>query len=279
MSCLVVRAGKNFGFESSELPKGFCLSTTTMSTPSSCCPSGSWGELKNPNYVAKGQVDEVDGLSLYRVGNSSKCIIWNYDIFGFEGGRSRQMADFLADNGYMVIMPDYYRGKMKDPFASPGNETVEFLIQESNWSGQLKGDWENIILPYSLKNGAKTFGTIGTCWGTYVVVRLASYVEMKAGVSLHPSHSPVINMLGENEEQILKEIKSPQMFMPADNDDPNVMTGGLGKKILGDGLEIIEFPEMAHGWTVRGDLSKPEVERDVKKAFNFVLAFFGKYLH
>jgi hypothetical protein len=44
------------------------------------------------------------------------------------------------------------------------------------------------------------------------------------------------------------------MFMPADNDGPNVSPGGLGKKILGDGLEIIEFPEMAHGWTVRGDL-------------------------
>ena len=45
-----------------------------------------------------------------------------------------------------------------------------------------------------------------------------------------------------------------QMFMPADNDGPNVSPGGLGKKILGDGLEIIEFPDMAHGWTVRGDL-------------------------
>jgi len=28
---------------------------------------------------------------------------------------------------------------------------------------------------------------------------------------MHPSHTPVIGMLSENEEEILKEIKSPQV--------------------------------------------------------------------
>jgi hypothetical protein len=44
------------------------------------------------------------------------------------------------------------------------------------------------------------------------------------------------------------------MFMPAGGDEANVKMGGLGKTVLGDGVEIIEFPDMAHGWTVRGDL-------------------------
>jgi len=34
---------------------------------------------------------------------------------------------------------------------------------------------------------------------------------------------------------------------------------------LTDGLEVIEFPAMNHGWSIRGDLSMKEVERDVKK--------------
>ena len=58
----------------------------------------------------------------------------------------------------------------------------------------------------------------------------------------------------------------------------SVILNGLGKQVLGDGVEIIEFPDMRHGWTVRGDLADPAIERDVKKAFNLVLAFFGKYL-
>ena len=86
------------------------------------------------------------------------------------------------------------------------------------------------------------------------------------------------NILEENEEEILKEVKSPQMFLPARSDKDSVKMNGLGKKILGDGVEIIEFPDMSHGWTTRGDLSDPKVERDVKKAFNFVISFFGKYL-
>ena len=105
-------------------------------------------------------------------------------------------------------------------------------------------------------------------------------------ISRNFSHTE--NVLNENEEEILKNVKSPQMFLPSRSDKDSVKLAaqtpdgtkiiGLGKQILGDGVEIIEFPDMSHGWTTRGDLSDPIVERDVKKAFNFVISFFGKYL-
>ena len=41
----------------------------------------------------------ADGLSIYRVGNGSRCVIWNYDIFGFNGGRTRQLCDILGEQG------------------------------------------------------------------------------------------------------------------------------------------------------------------------------------
>ena len=68
------------------------------------------------------------------------------------------------------------------------------------------------------------------------------------------------------------------MFLPSQSDPASVKPNGLGKQVLCNGFEIIEFPDMRHGWTVRGDLAAPAIERDVKKAFNLVLAFFGKYL-
>ncbi len=85
-------------------------------------------------------------------------------------------------------------------------------------------------------------------------------------------------ILKEDEEEILKAVKCPQMFMPANGDHANTFPDGLGKKVLGDGLEIVPFPDMQHGWSVRGDMKDPKVERDVKKAFNMALTFFGKYL-
>ena len=95
---------------------------------------------------------------------------------------------------------------------------------------------------------------------------------------MHPSHPKVIEELQENEESVLKEIKCPQFFLPASNDNPTTKFGGLGKQVLGDSLDIVEFPDMQHGWSIRGDLSDPTVERDVKKAFNLALAFFKKCL-
>ena len=38
-------------------------------------------------------------LSIYRVGNGSRCIVWNYDSFGFDGGRTREVADLIASKG------------------------------------------------------------------------------------------------------------------------------------------------------------------------------------
>jgi len=247
---------------------------------SSCCPENSWGKLNNPGYKAKGIVEKIQetNIDVYRVGESEKCIIWNYDVFGFDGGRTRQMADFIADHGYMVIIPDYYRGKICDVTKENLDTIMTFLKTESVWDGKLKEDWEKSVCPYATKNGAISFGTIGFCWGSYPVIRLSADPRIKAGVSMHPSHPKVCEQLEEDEEAVLKDIKCPQFFLPADGDSPTTKFGGVGKKVLGDALEIVEFPEMQHGWSIRGDLGEPKVERDVKKAFNLTLAFFKKYL-
>jgi len=241
-----------------------------------CCTENAWGVLNNPEYKEKGIVDKIDDLDIYRVGESSKCIIWCYDVFGFKGGRTRQMCDFLADSGYMVIMPDFYRGEMCEPTEE---RIASFIKEKTQWQTSLKVDWEKKIRPYAEKHGAITFGGVGTCWGSYVVLRLAEDVCFKAGVSFHPSHSPIAgNILQESEEDILKAVKCPQMFMPAEGDHANTYPDGLGKKVMGDALSVVTFPDMKHGWSIRGDLSDPKVDRDVKKAFNLALGFFKIYM-
>ncbi|XP_059096384.1 carboxymethylenebutenolidase homolog [Tigriopus californicus] len=239
----------------------------------SCCPEESWGELaKDPDYVEQGVVERVLDMDLYRVGNSSKCIIWNYDIFGFDSGRTRQLADLLASKGYMVIIPDYYRGTLKDPREGG---VKDFIVDQSNWN-QLQKDWEDITAPYAKEHGAETFGAIGTCWGSYMVLRLSAYPEVKAGVSMHPSHPNIAPLVEESEQELLEAVVgTPQLFMPAGSDGQSVKPGGLGSQILGDGLKIVEFPTMQHGWTARGDLSNPDIEKEVKRAMDEALAFFN----
>lgn len=65
-----------------------------------------------------------------------------------------------------------------------------------------------------------------------MVLRLCENVDFKAGVSFHPSHSPISGLLGESEEEILKNVKCPQIFMPAEGDHENTYPGGLGRKLF-----------------------------------------------
>ncbi len=66
--------------------------------------------------------------------------------------------------------------------------------------------------------------------------------------------------------------------MPAGSDHANVKPDGLGENVLKERLQIVEFPEMRHGWTTRGDLSSAAVERDVKKAIDLAIKHFDKHL-
>ena len=66
--------------------------------------------------------------------------------------------------------------------------------------------------------------------------------------------------------------------MPAAQDHINTKPGGLGEQVLGDRLQIVEFPDMKHGWTVRGDLAMEGVKRDVAKAVELAVQHFKKYL-
>ena len=70
-----------------------------------------------------------------------------------------------------------------------------------------KEDWKGAVLPYAKDHGCATFGAIGTCWGSYMVVRMAADPLVSAGVSMHPSHPNIIPQMGEDEEEILSKIQ------------------------------------------------------------------------
>merc|ERR1711892_169338 len=207
-----------------------------------CCPKDALGKLGTGGYVNTGKGEKGDDLELYVVGTGPKCVIWNYDIFGFDSGRTRQTADLFAEAGYLVIMPDFYRGTWRDPSDPAATDVVQFIRDQTNWD-KLKKEVDNIVLPFAKSKGAKSFG-----------------------------------LLGEDEKQLLSSIKCPQLFMPAGGDVESCKEGGLAEQVLGDELTITEFPDMRHGWTVRGDMSDPAISRDVNKVVMETLDFFAKHL-
>ena len=125
-------------------------------------------------------------------------------------------------------MPDFYRGTWKDP-SEP--DVVQYIKDQTNWA-KLQQDLEKIVLPFAKSKGATSLGALGTCWGSYMVVRECAYDQFKAGVSWHPSHSPIMGLLGEDEKQLITKIGCPQLFMPAGADAESCKKGGLGEQVL-----------------------------------------------
>jgi len=240
----------------------------------SCCPPGSLSRLGQGAHTPRGQVYTKGDLPIYIVGEGPNCILWNYDIHGFDGGRTKEICDLVAEAGFMVVLPDWFRGTWQDP-TKPG--VKEFLERTTQW-GDILGDWENKVKPLVVELGAVTFLTAGTCWGSYPVIRLCSLPEFHAGASTHPSHTRISAVLGIQERYLLEQVRCPQLFQPAGNDGPEVKIGGLGAQILGDKLQIIEFPDMVHGFLARGDMEKAEVARDVRKAVENIVTFFKAHV-
>ena len=84
--------------------------------PSSSEEATSSSEEEQTSSVEDGLDAEAGGgsdLNIYRVGNGSRCIVWNYDIFGFNGGRTREIADLMASKGISIDQhfPDLLIGK------------------------------------------------------------------------------------------------------------------------------------------------------------------------
>jgi len=235
--------------------------------------SSSLPRLDNGDYNETGEVVNLGDLPLYLAQNGTRCIVWNYDVFGFDSGRSRQLCDYFSSQGFTVMMPDYYRGDLWVP-GTPGGQ--EFLRQVSNWTN-IQRDWERVKAYGSESLSCKSYGVIGTCWGSYPVIRLSTLPDFKAGVSMHPSHSPIMSKLGEDEAEILEQVLSPQLLMPSRSDSANVKIGGLADTILQD-VTIIEFNDMRHGWTSRGNLADPAIDRDVHAALGSALNFFNKHM-
>lgn len=60
----------------------------------------------------------------------------------------------------MVVLPDYYRGKMIDPRKEGREKLMEFVKIETDWENKLKKDWDT-VRSYAESHGAKSFGAIG----------------------------------------------------------------------------------------------------------------------
>lgn len=252
----------------------------------SCCPTGSLPSLIPPeNYHEQGTVIQFnDDLMVYVVGSGPCGVIVNYDIYGFNSGRTRAICDEIASFGYTVVLPDYFRGDCWTAEREM-HETMEvkqnFIRLHSN-PNSIMSDIEHSILPFFKERNIAKIGCLGFCFGGYVSFLLSQTNQVLCGIGCHTSIK-IFNMYETNEIEAAEKILCPQMILQASNDLPNTKPGGevhlaLSRLPFGNHCVVQEFEEVLHGWVPRGNLNDPVVARNVAVAMKLVIDFLQKFL-
>lgn len=245
----------------------------------SCCPVTAVPAVAGHDFrgaITYGQASiYVTGPSTAKAG-----ILAFSNIFGPDSGRTQQDADDLGRLGYVVVLVDLAAG--------------EYPIPETyldTWHDWLKlQDFESVLLPRIqdamayLKTEAHvtSFASYGYCWGGWVGAHLSTLamVDFKGHVSFHPSWQ-VENMLhGEGSvEKLARRIVVPQLLLSACDDCDFLQAHGSVHQILTANLsiaalsDVVDFPDMHHGWVNRGDLSDEAVRAGVQKAWHAAINF------
>ena len=253
-----------------------------------CCPNNSTPALSS-QYQPSGKEIDLQGLKCYTNNElaasteSKKSVIVFYDIFGYDGGRTKQICDQIADAGYYVILPDIYHGEAW-PADKPKDTLMEWL-KNFPWDGSIQSDVVKVMAHLKLQGVDESVGCVGFCAGAYSVFHLCQQGGgVKCGASCHPSVQ-ISGLFGETPEGLAENIKCPQLVYSAGGDLPTYKPGPAGevyeilqKKFCSGENEFKEFPDMVHGWVSRGDINDPKIAEQVRIAMDGVLKFFAKYL-
>lgn len=240
----------------------------------SCCPTGSEPKLA-ANYTPKGTTQNLGDLPVYTVGQGDKAILIISDIFGPDGGRTKLICDQLADAGFLVVLPDLFKG---DFWKSEDFNGLMDWFPKYMWNN-LEDNFAKHIYPFLETKGVKSTGIVGFCWGVYVAFHASESGKFKAGVGFHPT----LDKFPESAQQLAELVACPYLLVPAGNDPDIVKEGGDVEKILkakpfGDKVQVQTFPDVNHGWMPRGDINQPEVANRYKEGMELAIKYFKENL-
>ncbi|XP_051127985.1 endo-1,3;1,4-beta-D-glucanase-like [Andrographis paniculata] len=216
-----------------------------------------------------GHVEQIGGLSSYVCGppDSKLAVIFVPDVFGYEAPKLRSFADKVGAAGYYTVVPDFFHGNAYD--------TKEPIMEWIKGHGPDQGfEAAKPVIETLKSKGVTKIGALGFCWGAKVVVELAKYAYIQAGVLLHPSFVTTediqavkvpISVLGAEIDQ-MSPPELVKKFEDILNANPEV-----------DGFVKI-FKGMTHGWSCRYKDEDASEIRSAEEAHKDALEWLHKHI-
>jgi dienelactone hydrolase len=245
----------------------------------SCCKAG---RPVDAPYEGNGSIVTLEDMDMYvadPTSESNKAIVLMYDIFGFgappTNGNVRRVADQLASDGFLVVMPDFYRGNpwSLENFPPPDKEAFGAWWSTTASLEVVQSTLQSLVLPYLQDRGVESTGVIGFCWGGLMATSMSGENSPFSGmVSIHGAR-----LTGELAEQ----MTIPGCFLPA-SDDPSIepVREVLDQKAFGDRCVYQTFENQTHGFVAaRGDWANDEAcYHDAMEALTIATNFFRDVL-
>jgi len=220
------------------------------------------------------------------------------DVWGWNSGRTRGIADMFADGGYKavvpkVLMPPFEGGTDGDglppdfDIANRMGDLVAWLKPNFPFETAIKPKVKEII-SYLKSSGVERIGMMGFCWGGWAIAHTTANPDTKDAINCaviaHPSIHLEDHVMGGSAVALLEKSSCPKLFLPAGNDPDVYQPEGAyftALKKAQPKSETISFPGVQHGFVNRadlGDMSDPATKAEVERAIDEACKYFQTHL-
>ncbi|KAJ9360444.1 hypothetical protein DTO027B9_1428 [Paecilomyces variotii] len=235
----------------------------TSLPPGLCCYQG----VKHEG-TAKGTLSKLVDIEIYTISpenkDTDKGILILTDVIGHRFINAQLIADAFAEKRLFCDgdfdMQGWRNGKYHPKGIAHTPETVDPIV-------------DTCVTALRSKYGIKKIGAVGYCFGGKYVARHLKPGKVDAGYTAHPSYL---------EAEELRNIKGPLSIAAAETDGifPPEKRHESEEILKETGLpyHLSLYSGVAHGFAVRGDLSKSVVRYAKEAAFIQALLWFAEHL-
>jgi len=236
------------------------------------------------DYKPSGNILKLkDDTQFYGVGHTGgkRGVILVPDTWGWNAGRIRNIADFLAHNNMYCAVPQLMGSSTEGGESLSISESSSFgeYMKSQTFDGHLKPKIASVVR-FMHNEGIDKIMIIGFSWGGWVALNvLASDLSdhFSGGVLAHPSINLEERIYGGNLVDLFSRVERPVLLMPARGDPDEYLSLVRLHRYKCPTSDFIDFHGLEHGFLLRGSMSDPDIKRANCKALDSVLSFCGQH--
>jgi len=232
---------------------------------------------------AEGKWEKIGGVDCYVATPSGeyakdKVLLFLCDIFGPQLNNNKLLADCFAQNGYKTVVPDIFHGEPAPEDALDPNTTFNLAAWFVHHGPHSSRPLVDKVVAALKETGVTSFATTGYCYGGRLSFDLAYDAVSSVTIVAHPSllqlPGDILKYKETNAPLQVHSCTVDQQFpIPAQAATDMI----LGNGQFAPGYERTYWEGCTHGFTVRGDVSDPQVKAGKEGAFKASVEFLHKY--